>query len=341
MSVDHRLRTRLLPTIAIAAVFATAACGSQSVDGSARSASGTQDSSISTAATPSNSSITTTPQSTTAAARSGNATVEVTGGVEAPGRWELTFDSILKNPYNPAENRVDLDYTGGSTELNVSHDSDAGPLSVGRLSDGFVHIKLSADNWYLGRIGKQCTASVTAFERTRFDGNYDCKEMAFVDQKTLETHTDRTISAHGNFTFTDSVSPSTIQSSSTGTPSVSEYLGYWTGDFGARRLVLVDGTDGVVSGAYETNDGVVTGMFQGDKFVGRWCEIGRLPEDHGTVEFQFVGTGAETAIRGRWKYASETEASPWHEGWDLQTRSTEQPPNDMYTRAHDTTKRCR
>jgi len=118
-----------------------------------------------------------------------------------------------------------------------------------------------------------------------------------------------------------------------------ELVGYWTGDWG--DLVMVDGGDGTIVGAYDHDDGVLVGTVQDGRLVGTWCEQPRATDnDKGPVQFDLVQNGTALSIDGRWKYASEPDGSAWREDWDVTTKSTDAPPDALVARANDRSLRC-
>lgn len=94
---------------------------------------------------------------------------------------------------------------------------------------------------------------------------------------------------------------------------VNDIVGYWTGDWG--DMVLAEGDDGLVVGAYSHDEGTLSGTLDADALLtGWWCEApSREPDsDAGAVEFQFIDGGA--TLDGRWRYGADGE---WSDDWDL------------------------
>jgi hypothetical protein len=114
-----------------------------------------------------------------------------------------------------------------------------------------------------------------------------------------------------------------------------DLLGVWSGDWGT--MVLRSGGDGLVVGAYDHDEGTVTGHMVNGVFEGWWCEApSREPaNDAGLVEFRFAN-GSELSLDGRWQYGAKDR---WRENWDL-TKDASPPPAALEARFDDPTAFC-
>jgi hypothetical protein len=126
--------------------------------------------------------------------------------------------------------------------------------------------------------------------------------------------------------------PGPVVKEGPGVPVPPDPSGYWSGDWG-RLVIRNDG--GQVRGAYDHDEGTITGTMNGDTLVGWWCEVpSREPTgDAGEVELTVI---SGQSVDGRWKYGTDGD---WREDWDL-SWDEGQPPEELVARLDDPSAFC-